>query len=212
MKTDELIAVLSAGTAPVAPGVVRQRLLLACLIGALGTAVLVFTILHPRDIVEASHTRAFWMKVGYTAWLGLGGYLLADRAARPGARLGIAPYVAAAPLVLIASMAVFDLARLPPTAWHDVWMGQSARFCSIAIMIAAVPVFIAVTVALRRLAPTRLVFAGAAAGLLAGGVGAAVYALWCREHSAVFVASWYTLGIAACAGIGALLGPKLLRW
>jgi hypothetical protein len=212
MQTDELIAVLSAGAAPVAPGGVRRRLLLACLIGALATAVLVFTILHPRDLIAAAQTRPFWMKVGYTAALGLGGYLLAERAARPGAKLGAAPYVAAAPLVVIASMALFDLARMPPAGWHSAWMGQSARFCPIAILIAAVPIFIAVATALRRLAPTRLRFAGAAAGLLAGGLGAAVYALWCREPSAVFVASWYTLGILACAGIGALLGPRVLRW
>jgi len=212
MKTDELIAVLSAGTAPVAPGVVRRRLLLACLIGALAAGVLVFTILHPRDLAAASQTRAFWMKVGYAAWLGLGGYLLADRAARPGARLGAAPYVVAAPFAVIVAMAIYDLANLPMSAWHDVWMGHSAQLCPIAILIAAVPVFIAVAAVLRRLAPTRLVFAGAAAGLLAGGIGATVYALWCREPSAVFVASWYTLGILVCAGIGALLGPKVLRW
>ncbi len=51
-----------------------------------------------------------------------------------------------------------------------------------------------------------------AAGLLAGGVGASVYALWCRESTAAFVAVWYTLGIVACGGIGALLGPLVLRW
>jgi hypothetical protein len=212
MKTDELIAVLAAGTTPVAPGVARRRLLLACLIGALGAGVLVFAILHPRDLIAASQTWPFWMKVGYAAWLGLGGYLLVERAARPGAKLGAAPYVAIAPLAVIAAMALHDLAGLPPSAWRAAWIGHSALLCPIAVLIAAVPVFIAVAAALRRLAPTRLRFAGAAAGLLAGGLGAAVYALWCREPSAIFVASWYTLGIAICAGVGALLGPRVLRW
>jgi hypothetical protein len=27
-----------------------------------------------------------------------------------------------------------------------------------------------------------------------------------------FVATWYTLGIAATGALGALLGPRLLRW
>ena len=27
-----------------------------------------------------------------------------------------------------------------------------------------------------------------------------------------FVATWYTLGIALTAALGALLGPRLLRW
>ena len=91
-------------------------------------------------------------------------------------------------------------------------MGRSALLCPIAIPIAAAPVFVAVCIAMRGLAPTRLRWAGAAAGLLAGGMAATMYALWCRETSAMFVATWYTLGIGVCAGIGALLGPKILRW
>ena len=32
------------------------------------------------------------------------------------------------------------------------------------------------------------------------------------EVSAIFVLTWYSLGILLAAGIGALLGPRLLRW
>ena len=66
--------------------------------------------------------------------------------------------------------------------------------------------------ALRGLAPTRPRAAGLAAGLLAGAVGATGYALSCSELSMAFVAIWYTLGIALAGGLGALLGPRLLRW
>jgi hypothetical protein len=66
--------------------------------------------------------------------------------------------------------------------------------------------------ALRGLAPTRPRAAGGAAGLLAGAVGAAGYSLACPEASPGFVAAWYTLGIALTGGLGALLGPRLLRW
>lgn len=58
----------------------------------------------------------------------------------------------------------------------------------------------------------RLVLAGFAAGLLAGGVGASVYALACDETGALFVVVWYSLGVLACGEVGALLGPPLLRW
>jgi hypothetical protein len=91
-------------------------------------------------------------------------------------------------------------------------MGGSASLCPIAIVTSAIPAFVAVLIVLRGMAPTRLTRAGMAAGLLAGGVGASVYGLWCRESTAAFVALWYTLGIVACGGIGALLGPLLLRW
>jgi hypothetical protein len=65
---------------------------------------------------------------------------------------------------------------------------------------------------LRQLAPTRLRLAGAGAGLLAGALGATVYGLHCPETGAAFVATWYSLGVATWAAIGAALGPRLLRW
>ncbi|MFS2051364.1 NrsF family protein, partial [Variovorax sp. CT11-76] len=49
-------------------------------------------------------------------------------------------------------------------------------------------------------------------GALAGGVGAAVYALHCPELTAPFIAVWYVSGIAVPVLVGALLGPRLLRW
>jgi hypothetical protein len=66
--------------------------------------------------------------------------------------------------------------------------------------------------ALRGLAPTRPRAAGLAAGLLAGAIGAFAYALACHEVSVAFVALWYSLGIALSGALGALLGPRLLRW
>jgi hypothetical protein len=76
----------------------------------------------------------------------------------------------------------------------------------------AAPVYLALVWSLRRLAPTRLARTGAAAGLLAGGLAAAVYGLYCQESTAPFVATWYTLGVGACAAVGAGLGRWLLRW
>ncbi|MBL7372919.1 DUF1109 family protein, partial [Escherichia coli] len=41
---------------------------------------------------------------------------------------------------------------------------------------------------------------------------ATVYCIHCPEVSAIFVLTWYSLGILLAASIGALLGPRLLRW
>jgi hypothetical protein len=65
---------------------------------------------------------------------------------------------------------------------------------------------------MKGLSPTRLLLAGAAAGLLAGAIGAAVYALHCPEVEAPFIAIWYVIGMFIPAFFGALLGPRLLRW
>jgi len=43
-------------------------------------------------------------------------------------------------------------------------------------------------------------------------VGALVYAWHGPEMAAPFIATWYLLGIAGPAVVGALLGPVLLRW
>ncbi|MNT33639.1 hypothetical protein D3C72_1695780 [compost metagenome] len=91
-------------------------------------------------------------------------------------------------------------------------MGQSWRICALSIGFMALPVFAATFVALRGLAPTRPALAGAAAGALAGGVGASVYALHCMELTAPFLAVWYVSGIAVPVLLGAALGPRLLRW
>ncbi len=53
---------------------------------------------------------------------------------------------------------------------------------------------------------------GAAAGLLAGAIGAALYATHCPDDSPLFVATWYTLAIGFVVGLGALAGSRLLRW
>ena len=58
---------------------------------------------------------------------------------------------------------------------------------------------------LRYGATTRPGFAGAMAGLLAGGLAATFYAAHCPDDSPLFVATWYTIAIAAMALASALI-------
>ena len=76
----------------------------------------------------------------------------------------------------------------------------------------ALPIFAGLLWSFRRLAPTRLRLTGATAGLAAGAWAATLYCLHCPESSALFVLTWYTLGMGLAAIAGALLGPRLLRW
>ena len=66
--------------------------------------------------------------------------------------------------------------------------------------------------AMKGLAPTRLSLAGGAAGLLAGTIGALVYALHCPEMEAPFIGVWYVAGMLIPTAAGASLGPIVLRW
>jgi len=47
---------------------------------------------------------------------------------------------------------------------------------------------------------------------LFGAVGALVYSVHCPEQAAPFIGFWYLLGMLIPTAVGALLGPRLLRW
>jgi hypothetical protein len=117
-----------------------------------------------------------------------------------------------APVAGLALLALAELARAPMDNWPQMIMGNSWTQCPWRIVALSVPVFIGLCVVIRGQAPTNLRASGAAAGLLSGAVAATAYALACPESSAAFILVWYSAGIALATAIGALLGPKLLRW
>ncbi len=213
MNTDELIATLAADTTPAPKTPLMARLALTCAAAAIVALILLLAWLGLRhDLMRAMHTNAFWVKAGYTAWLSLCGLLAVSRLARPAGRAGAAVWMAAAAVTFLVGVGALRVVQQPPAHRMAEWLGHSWTVCPIRILIISAPVFVGVVWFLRRLAPTRLRVAGAGAGLLAGAIGATVYGLACTETTTAFVATWYTLGIATCAAIGALLGPRVLRW
>ncbi|MGH7025545.1 MAG: NrsF family protein [Caulobacteraceae bacterium] len=214
MKTSELIEALAAvdnnSITPVAPSL---RLAPAALAGALVALAVLALWLGVQPLGQAARASWFWMKAGYSLTLAVGGFLLLVPLARPGARLGLAGgVISVIALLAIWTMAMHAIMRTNADHRAALWLGQTWRVCALRILALAAPIFIAIVLVLRRLAPTRLVLTGAAAGLLAGGLSAAVYGLYCQETAAPFVAVWYSLGVAGSAAVGALIGPRLLRW
>jgi hypothetical protein len=213
MQTDDLIASLSADLSRVAPGAVARRVALGLGLGAVGSAVVMLAWLGPRpDLVQAVATPMFWMKFGYAAITGLILAVLLARLARPAAQVGALTAVAAIPFAVVAAMALMRYAQAPPQAHRAMLMGHSSMICPWRILAIGLPLLVGAVWAVRGLAPTRLWAAGVAAGACAGALGAAVYAIACDETSAPFLAIWYTLGMALAAGLGAVVGSRLLRW
>jgi hypothetical protein len=213
VRTEDLIEALAADAPAASADFVARRIGLAALVGSLAALAMLMAWLGPRpDLARAMGGASFWIKLGYAAALAAAGAALADRLARPGARLGWRWLLAAAPIVVLAAIAATASVGQTPDQMHREMMGHSWRLCPWRILALAAPAFLAALWAFRRLAPTRLGLAGFAAGLFAGGIGASVYGLACNETAPLFVVVWYTVGIGACAGIGALLGPRLLRW
>jgi hypothetical protein len=91
-------------------------------------------------------------------------------------------------------------------------MGDEWLECLLSIPIIAVVPFVLVIWAVRQAAPTNLRRAGSLAGLVAGSLSAAGYALHCTADSLPFVAVWYSGTILLCTLAGAVLCPRLLRW
>ena len=213
MKTDDLIASLSADLPKVAPGAVARRVALGLGLGVLGSTAVMLAWLGPRpDIAQAVATPMFWMKFGYAAITGLILAALLIRLAKPAARPGVLAAIAAIPFAIVAAMALMRYAQAPPEAHRAMLMGHSSMLCPWRIVAIGLPLLAGAVWAVRGLAPTRLGLAGLVAGGCAGALGAAVYAFACNETSAPFLAVWYTLGMALVAGLGALGGSRLLRW
>ena len=99
--------------------------------------------------------------------------------------------------------------RLP---WITRMIGSNSKVCMTAIPLLSLPILIATFVALRHGAPARPALAGAYAGLLSAGFAATLYASQCTDDSPLFVATWYSIAIAAVTALGALAGNKVLRF
>jgi hypothetical protein len=213
MKTDELINMLATGAAPIEPDAGVRRVALALGWGLFGATLLMALLLGVRaDLAQALRLPMFWAKLGVPAVATLAALQLARRLGLPGRGPGRAPLLLSTLLLLAWTGAAAVLLAAAPEARPQLIFGATWKTCPFNIALLSSPVFIGMFWAMKGLAPTRPALAGAAAGLLAGAAGAAVYALHCPEMAAPFLAIWYVLGMLIPALLGALLGPRLLRW
>lgn len=213
MNTDDLISRLSQNVPPVPRRAVGWRLGIGIALGGLVSAALVALVLGIRpDLGLAMRGTAFWVKWGYTFSLAIAAVVMVVQLARPDSARLRWTWLLVVPVSLLAILGVAELARTPPGEWLAMWLGHSWMICPWLVLALAMPIFIGLLWSFRRLAPTRLRAAGAAAGLAAGAFAATVYCMHCPEVSAIFVLTWYSLGILLAASLGALLGPRLLRW
>lgn len=213
MNTQQLIESLSKDVPRVTRHEPEKRVGFGIIAGALVTLALVATVLGIRpDLQVALHGFSFWMKWAYTIMLGVAAVYAVTRLARPlPAPLGGLWWLAL-PVSILAAIGISELVRTPSDRWLAIWLGQSWMICPWLVLTLAAPIFVGLLWSFRKLAPTRLRAAGAAAGLASGAWGATLYCLHCPETSALFVLTWYSLGIILATGAGAILGPRLLRW
>jgi hypothetical protein len=213
MQTETLTAMLALNLEPVTPTRAARRYVLGITGGALVALLLVGGILHVNPALnhEAAQ-RAFWVRELYCAVLGVLSVIALARLARPGDRLALCPAGMAVVVLLMWILGAAVLLSAASQSRVHLLLGTTSSVCPFLIAFLAVPLFAALVWILKDLAPTRLRLTGATAGFAAGSLGALIYTLHCPELAPPFIGTWYLLGMLIPAGIGALLGPRLLRW
>lgn len=211
MKTDTLIDLLARGAGPAPRAVAARRLVPAAALGLLLSVALALALIGPIPAAMVA-TPAPWIKLAYAAAIAASAGWWTARLSRPVARLALPRRAVLAAFGAMALLGAGALLALPAGQRLAALLGHSWSSCPWNVLALSLPALAGALWALRGLAPTRLRAAGFAAGLLAGAVGAAGYALSCDETAPAFIAVWYSLGIAATGLLGALIGPRVLRW
>jgi hypothetical protein len=212
MKTDDFIQAMSADDREPGPPPSRA-LALAVVAGFVMAGLLFWAMLGPRhDAMQAMRTVRYDFKIFVSLVLAASAGVLVWRLAQPkDVSRASQRLLLIAPALLFAAV-LLELFVLPGAQWMPKMMGHNARQCLMFIPILAVVPLGALLYALRSGATFAPARAGAVAGLVAGGIGAAFYAMHCPDDSPLFVAAWYSIGIAAVTALGAFLGSRLLRW
>jgi|CXWL01.1.fsa_nt_gi hypothetical protein len=211
MKTDALIAALAHDIQPIRLTPTWRRFAAAGLVGAALASLVVWVVFgvreHLSDAMFAVLTKSAYSLVAVAI-----AAPLAYALSQPNTR--IRAWIAPAIVLIVASLLVagFVVAMAPTEQRLSVWLAGGFPECLRRIPMLAAPVAVALLFVVRGLTPTRLTFAGAAVGGLAGAIAAVAYSWFCPVDSVAYVATWYLAAILLCAGLGAVFGRWLLRW
>ena len=213
MKTDQLIDMLSTNVEPVQQGRLRKTLVWALVVGG-GAAfcVMLATVGFRTGLTDGFLPGYLTLKLLFTVSLVGVGAVLLERLMRPGQDGRKLFAFVFLPFIIVVCAGVASLVFGQPMAWGRMIFGMQWATCLLCIPLFAVVPFAALIWALRKGAPTDLRRAGAIAGLVAGALGATAYAFHCPDDSVPFIAIWYGTLVALCGVLGAMVGPRLLRW
>jgi hypothetical protein len=211
MKTETLIDMLARNAGPAPRALAARRLSPAVAAGLLasGGAAIAWFGLIPWSLFS---THVPWTKMAYAGALAGAAGWWAVRLSRPAASAARARVAVMAVVLAMVTIGLVSWLSEPADGRVDALLGYSWFSCPPSVLALSLPALAAALWAIHGLAPTRPRTAGFAAGLLAGSVGAFGYALSCPEASVTFVAVWYSLGIVLTGAVGAVLGPRVLRW
>ncbi len=213
-ETEDVIDSLVRDLKPVPRHALERRFALAILPALAISLLLMLVVVGLRtDMAQALMLPVFWIKSAYNALLAIAAFAAVYRLYRPDGSEGRFFGVAAAIVLALAVMAVIQLA---------LSLSRKLPRAGARLLRPALP---AADLCLCHADPDRK-YLGAAwrraeqprgdrlhrRHCRLSASGAWVYSWFCTENGLPFVTLWYSLGILLTGAIGALLGPRLLRW
>lgn len=212
MKTDDLIGAIAQDGVLRGPSVAMRMTGALALGGLVAGALFVHTLGIRPDIANALQTWRFPAKVLIALSCLAAALWAAAQLARPDAHRRKALFVLALPVALLAVAMAGELLQSSAATWPARAVGSNSRICMVSILELSIAPLAALLVALRAGAPSSPALAGAAAGLISGGLAATLYAIHCFDDSPLFVALWYVPAVTLVALAGSGIGHRLLRW
>ena len=212
METEQLIRTLAADNLHRARPV-GLVLALALLAAAPVSMVMFLTEFGVRpDVMTAMHNPFFDLKFVVTLALATSAIVVSLHLSRPEASLKGWAWLLLIPAGILATAIASEMMMPQRLPMMTRLIGSNSRVCMTAIPLMSLPLLAAALIGLRHGAPTRPAVAGAIAGLLSAGLAATLYASHCTDDSPLFVTTWYTISTALVTAIGALVGPRVLRF
>jgi hypothetical protein len=212
MDTDQLIRTLAADNTRRAQPV-GFVLMLALLAAAPISLLMFFTELGVRpDLMTAMRNPFFDLKFAVTLALAASATAVSLHLSRPEASLRGFGWWLLVPAGLLVAGISGEMMMPQRAPMMTRLVGNNSRACLFSIPSMSLPLLAAALFGLRHGAPARPAVAGAIAGLMAAGLAATLYASHCTDDSPLFVATWYTIGTALVAAVGALIGSRVLRY
>jgi hypothetical protein len=209
---ENLIDGLADRLVPVPPRSLERRLLRSVAIGGIVILALIIALIGLRpDLRSATSDSDFWIKLIFTGTIAAIALIGARRLARPEVS-GITLTGLTVPVGILGLLAMFELGTTAPVQRNALIFGESWRECPLLIAALALPLLAILLRLFAGFAPQRPRLTGAVVGLAAGATTAMLYSLHCPETAMTFLLLWYSAGIATVAVIGAMLGPRILRW
>ncbi|WP_315716083.1 MULTISPECIES: DUF1109 domain-containing protein [unclassified Bradyrhizobium] len=212
MDTDQLIRTLAADNAQRAQpvGIVLALALMAAT--PVSTAMLLIGLGVRPDIWLAVRNPFFDLKFVVTTALAIPALIISLHLSRPEASLQGWSWLLIAPILVLVGGMVAEMMLPQRTPMMARLVGHNSMVCMSAIPVLSLPLLAAALFGLRHGAPSRPAMTGAIAGLVSAGMAATLYAAHCTDDSPLFVATWYTVAALIVAGLGALIGARVLRY